>query len=188
VKFKRGWLAISFAIMVASRLIGGQGPVKSRRILATGSSSPVPLLATVSLNVSPSAVHFAASNPVGGPVAGDSPLTTSFTLTNTTNKNTWTLTIQALGANLAGTGGGTIPVGAISYTATGSMTAGGGQASLNINNASGVLSTTAVQTASGFEGNKTFQGQVVYTLAFTDNWNYIPDTYTQTVALTLTAP
>ena len=184
----KGWLAIAFSIVVAGQLMGGQGPAKSKKVLVTGSSAPTPFLATVTLNVSPSAVNFAASNPIGGPVAGDSPLTTSFTLTNTTNNATWTLTMQALGAKLVGTTGDTIPVGAISYTATGSMLAGGGKASLNIDNASGVLSTTAVQTASGKEGNKTFQGQVTYTLAFTDNWSYVPTTYTQTVALTLTAP
>lgn len=168
--------------------MGGQGPPKRRRIIVAGSSSPTPLIATVSLNVTPPAVHFNASNPLGGPVSGDGPLTASFTLTNTTNASTWTLTIETLGPNLLATSGDTIPVGAISYSATGSMLAGGGKASLNITNLSGVLSDTAVQTASGFEGNKTFQGQVIYTFAFTNNWNYVATSYSQTIALTVTAP
>ena len=188
MKLKRGWLAAAFSVMAAAQLLGGQGQAKGKIIPVTGPLGPRAMVATVSMNLSTSSVHFAASNPLGGSVAGNSPLTASFTLTNTTYYRTWTLTIQAQGANLVGTTGATIAVGAISYTATGSVVSTGGGGTLTINNASGALSTTAVQTASGREGTAPFQGQVVYTFAFTDSWNYIPDTYSQTVVLTVTAP
>lgn len=182
------WEPVVLTIVLASPLRAGQNTTKGKNVVITRSTAPVPFAAIPTLSVSPSTISFTASNPAGGPVSGSSPLTASITITSTSNNNIWTLTIQTLGSNLTSGSGGTIPVSSIQYTATGLLIAAGGKGSLTVNNPTGILSTGAVQTASGFEGNKTFQAQVQYSMSFTDSWNYDPDTYSQTVVLTLTAP
>lgn len=144
-------------------------------------------MAVGTLTVAPAAVSFSATNPATNPlVPGVAPVLATLTITGTRPSRTWTLTLAAQGPTLD-SGSDSIPVSAMSWTATGQVLSGNG----TVNPAVGpqILSTTNTLAASGSEGNQEpFQAVVTLNFTFTDSWSYSVGIYSQTVLFTLTAP
>ena len=176
------------AVLLASPLYG-EVTGKKRAVVVPGVSLFEPMATGATLTLNPATtVTFPTSDPLT-PVTAT--MTATLNLTTPSGANSWTLSIEALGANLTGTYG-TIPIGQISWTVTACKVLGGTGTCVPVAG-SHALTISYVQTASGRErigGSNTvhFVAEVDFTFTFTDNWNYSADTYSQSVQLYVNAP
>jgi len=177
-------------VLLLAAPLYGQGTRKQGPLVVAGERPIQPMASSATITYSPPAgVSFTAPNPSTSPiVSGNSPLTVTITLGGSFLYRAWNLQIQALGDLTSPTG--TIPIGSISWTATGSVVScPWGGCSISVVSGSHPLTTTNVQTATGTEalfGGAQFR--VVYNFTFTDSWDYVPTTYTQQALLTVNAP
>jgi len=124
--------------------------------------------ATLTLGVG--SITFPSASPVtvSSIAANGNPI--SVTVTTTGNPN-WSLTVLASGDLVSG--GNTIAIGNVTWTATGTGFVGG------------TLSKTTARTLASGTGNGTLTGHQSYFLA--NSWNYVTGSYSQTVLYTLVA-
>lgn len=175
------------ALFVAVTASGDQVQAPKQKSSALAPMVNIQASVSGSLVISQPSLTFAASNPSASPVIpANSPVSAFISITGARPSRTWTLDVKALGPNLV-SGSDTIPVNNVSWTATGTMTAGNG--SITVTTGPVPLSTNVVTTASGSEGNRDpFTATVTYNFSFADSWDFVPGTYAQTVQFTLTAP
>ena len=128
----------------------------------------------VTLSVSPNTFDFPSSDPDSVPSIAAGPVTVSYKVTGNGTGN-WRITILANGDLVAGAA--TIPAATITWTAT---PAPPFQA--------GTMSKTIAQTVASGTGNAatTQTGTVLFALA--NSWSYDMGIYSQTFAMTLSAP
>ena len=124
--------------------------------------------ATLTLGVG--SINFPSASPVttSSIAATQNPISIAVKTTGTT---TWSLTVLANG-NLV-SGGNTVAIGSVTWTATGTGFVGG------------TLSKTTAQTLASGTGNVNITGTQSYFLA--NSWNYVTGSYSQTVVYTLVA-
>lgn len=138
--------------------------------------------------LTPSQLDFNASNPDQQPVvAATTPLRAYVTVATPSGKGVpWTLNVAAQGPQLSADTS-TIPVSAVTWSATGAVLSGDG--SLAASGGSTPLATSGVTVAQGLEGTAApFQALVVCSFDFHDSWSYAPGAYQQTLIFTLAAP
>jgi hypothetical protein len=132
-----------------------------------------PLAATASLSITPSSLTFPNADPDTVPSipAIGNPVTVTANA-QTTGNNTVTLSVLAKGDLISGSS--TIPIGNVTWTATGNGFL------------AGTMSKTTAQTAGSWtrSGNRT--GTFSYFLK--NSWSYATGNYAQTVTYTLTSP
>ena len=132
-----------------------------------------PLASSAQLSITPSSLNFPNADPDTVPSipANENPVTVTANAQTSGNK-TVTLSVIAHGDLISGSN--TIPIGNVTWTATGS----GFQA--------GTMSKTTPQTAGSWRrsGNRTG----TFSFFLKNSWSYATGNYTQTVTYTLTAP
>jgi len=124
--------------------------------------------ATLTLGVT--SIHFPSASPVtvSSIAANENAISVQVKTMATT---TWSLTVLANGDLVSG--GNTIAIGNVTWTATGTGFVGG------------TLSKTTARTLASGTGNGTLTGHQSYFLA--NSWNYVTGSYSQTVVYTLVA-
>ena len=191
MRSKRWWRAgalglVLMAILLASPLYG-EVTGKKRAVVVPGVSLFEPMASGATLTLNPTTVTFPSSTPLVSPVTAT--MTATLRLTGPSTVNNWTLSIEALGANLTGTSG-TIPIGQISWTVTACKVLGGNGTCVPVTGLY-ALTTSYVVTAQGRQRTGVagpFQAEVDYTFAFTDDWSYTAGSYSQTARLLVSAP
>lgn len=132
-----------------------------------------PLASSAQLTITPSALNFPNADPDTVPSihANENPVTVT---ANAQTNGNQTVTLSVLARGDLASGSDTIPIGNVTWTATGT----GYRA--------GTMSRTTAQTAGSWQrsGNRT--GTFSYFLK--NSWSYATGNYTQTVTYTLTAP
>jgi hypothetical protein len=130
----------------------------------------VTILARAKLTVSPLTINFPAANP------DTSPSVHADNLVNITGgaRSTATGTLDILAHGDLISGSHTIPIGNVTWTATGQ----GFQ--------SGTMNKTTSQRVATFGASAQYSGSLDF--VFTNSWNYLPGSYSATATFTLTAP
>ena len=130
------------------------------------------------LELSSNTVTFTrVANPIGGPVIGQNEVPIRVTVKATTSRflvwpQTFRLRIQAVGTLLDSSTGTTIPVGAISWTSTGSGFVSGG-----------TLAPDTDVLLGTWNASGNYQGTI--TFSFKDDPNYAPGVYRLVVTLSV---
>jgi hypothetical protein len=129
--------------------------------------------AQLDLSVSPLSISFASANPDVSPIVAAAPIVVTVRVRQ--NAGPWTLTVLANGDLLSG--GSTVDISNVTWTATPAPPFRGG-----------TLSKTVAQTLASGTGtvNPAQNGSVTFRLA--NSWTYSAGNYTQTVVFTLSAP
>lgn len=135
--------------------------------------------------VNPATVSFNATDPASqAAVPASAPVTIRAFIFRPQANTAWNLGVAAAGANFTG-GASPIPVSAVTYTSTGTITGG----TLTTPSGPTPLSATGATVASGAESSGfLLLAQVTCNFIFHDSWNYVPGTYSQTVTFTLATP
>jgi len=125
------------------------------------------------LSVSPLSISFASANPDVSPVIAAAPIVVTVRVRQ--NTGPWSLTVLANGDLLSG--GSTVDIANVTWTATPAPPFRGG-----------TLSKTVAQTVASGTGtvNPAQNGSVTFRLA--NSWTYSAGNYTQTIVFTLSAP
>ena len=142
--------------------------------------------ASSTLTITPGVVSFNATNPATNPVVpGATPLQADLVIVSPRRQRTWSLTVSAQGTTL-NSASSTIPIGAVTWTATGKVLGGNGSA--NATAGSQTLSTTSRVVASGTEGSTNpFHANVTVNYNFGDSWDYEVGSYSQMITYTMVA-
>jgi hypothetical protein len=134
------------------------------------------LVSSVTLTLTPNTINFPDANPGTTPSI---PATQSVSVTcqiNASGSSSWTSTLDVQATGNLISGGNSIPINMVSWTATG---AAGYKA--------GTMSTTSVQAGQWTSSrNKTFSGTFSYSLQ--NSWSYATGNYTTTAIYTLHSP
>ena len=125
------------------------------------------------LTLSPLTINFPDASPTTTPnIPADSTVTVTANV-RTGSSSTPTLTVLANGDLLSG--GDSIPISNVTWTASGAPFI------------AGTMNNSVAQDGASFgTGSGSYSGTYTYTLA--NSWAYVPGNYTQTVTYTLTAP
>jgi hypothetical protein len=126
------------------------------------------------LSVDPNAIVIQAGDPDAMPVASSTPVSVNYRVRQN-NEQTWLLTVQANGD--LDTGGSTIDISAVSWTATPAPPF-----------RNGTLSKAVVQTVATGVGSvpSPSTGTIIFRL--TNSWSYDAGIYTQVLVFTLSTP
>jgi len=177
-----GWAAAASVLLGASLLHAGQAKSKKGPVAVPWQNVFSPMASTYILTVNPMNPTITSPGPGSGATTN---MTVTITITSPTNNKMWYLYISA-GGDLS-SGGVTIPIGTVSWTATcPAPTSGSGNSTCTTG--SHALTTSNVRTASGEERHgspATFVTDVNYVFSFTDSWSYSAGSYSQTLTLTL---
>lgn len=135
--------------------------------------------------VTPAAVSFNATDPASqADVPASAPVTIHAYIFAPQANTAWNLGVAAAGPDFT-SGPSPIPVSAVTYTSTGTITGG----TLTTPSGSTPLSATGATVASGVEsGGFLLMAHVTCNFIFHDSWNYVPGTYSQSVTFTLATP
>ena len=138
-------------------------------VLGLAKSPAAGVGATLTLGVG--SITFPSASPVtvSSIAANGNPI--SVTVTTTGNPANWNLTVLANGDLVSG--GSTVAIGNVTWTATGTGFV------------NGTMSKTTAQTLASGTGNVNLTGTQSYFLA--NSWNYVTGSYSQTVVYTLVA-
>lgn len=152
------------ALMVAAAFVPAAAAAQGRG----GTNS-----AQLDLLVSPLSISFPSANPDVTPVVAAAPIVVTVRVRQ--NTGPWTLTVLANGDLLSG--GSTVDIANVTWTATPAPPFRGG-----------TLSKTVAQTIASGTGtvNPAQNGSVTFRLA--NSWTYSAGNYTQTLVFTLSAP
>ncbi len=127
--------------------------------------------ARAKLTLGAASILFPDSDPDTSPTVSAGPVTVTSSV-RTGGASTPTLTVVT-GGDLV-SGGSTIPIGNVSWTATGAGYVGG------------TMNKTTAQSAGSWTGSGSRSGSFTYTLV--NSWDYAIGNYTATATYTLTAP
>ena len=138
-------------------------------VLGLAKSPAAGVGATLTLGVG--SITFPSASPVtvSSIAANGNPISVSVTTTG--NPANWNLTVLANGDLVSG--GSTVAIGNVTWTATGTGFV------------NGTMSKTTAQTLASGTGNVNLTGTQSYFLA--NSWNYVTGSYSQTVVYTLVA-
>jgi len=129
--------------------------------------------ATASLTIGSSSINFPSADPDASPsiAADENPVSVTVGARTSTSGNV-TLTVLADGDLVSGSD--TIPISAVTWTATGSGFA------------SGTMNKTTAQSAGSWTGCGSRSG--TFSFALSNSWSYATGSYSATVTYTLTVP
>jgi hypothetical protein len=162
---KKSLLFISFILSLAA--IHEIGFAKST---ATNMSVNVTILARAKLTLNPSTINFPSASPDTTP---NIPADNSVNIV-VSSRSTATATLDVLALQDLTSGSFTIPIGNVTWTASGQ----GFQA--------GTMNRTTSQRVGTFSSSGSYIGMLSF--AFANSWNYFPGSYSAIATFTLTAP
>lgn len=163
---------VRFGVLIALLMLASPGPAAGARTASTVVTVNAPLASSAVLTLNRTSISFPDSDPNTVPSIPAN-VTVAATVTATTNVG-MLITLNVLAQGDLVSGGNTIPINNITWTATGTGFI------------AGTMSKTTSQLAGQWTTSVNRTGTFSYRLA--NSWSYATGSYTQSVTYTLTAP